>query len=63
MSTEQKNRNREQASRMMHLRNAVFRTEGFGSNEPIPSVSKALGMHGRNQRAMAAQRPQPSFRG
>lgn len=37
-----------------------FLLDGFGSNEPVPSVSQARAMHSANLRRIRALRPKPS---
>lgn len=61
-ASENKNKNREQASRLAYLRSDVFRTIGYPSNGPMPSPSQARKDWAANLRAMAAQRPMPSVR-
>lgn len=63
MSADRKNRDREAASRMAHLRSEVFATVGFRSNEPVPSPAAARTMARQNLRLIAAQRPQPGVHG
>lgn len=59
-ASENKNKNREQASRLAYLREQTFRTIGYPGNGPMPSVSQARKDWSANLRAMAAQRPMPS---
>lgn len=57
----EKAKNASIAGRLAHLRSARFVLEGFKSNEPVPSVSVARGMAGRNARMIASQTPTPSY--
>lgn len=58
-ASNERNKNQAMAGRMSHLRNAKFETQGFKSNEPIPSVSEARKMHSYNLRLINSQTPQP----
>ena len=48
------------AARLAHLRDEKFVTQGFGSNERIPSLTEARKMHSFNLRAINTQKPTPS---
>ena len=54
---QEKAKNAAAAGRMAHMRARTFTTEGFKSNEPVPSLSKARAMAGNNARAIAQQVP------
>lgn len=58
-SSNERNKNQGIAGRLAYLRNAKFETQGFKSNERIPSVTEARKMHGANLRLINAQVPQP----
>lgn len=51
------------ARRLAYLRNARFQTEGFGSNEPTPSLADARKMASKNLAAMREVGKTPSVGG
>jgi hypothetical protein len=58
-ASNERNKNQAIAGRIAFLRNAKFETQGFKSNEPVPSVSEARKMHAYNVRLINSQAPQP----
>lgn len=58
-ASNERNKNQAIAGRIASLRNTKFETQGFKSNEPVPSVSEARKMHSHNVRLINSQTPQP----
>lgn len=53
----EKAKNASIAGALAHFRSHKFSTEGFKSNEPIPSLSAARKMASNNAKAIADQKP------